>query len=116
MFKVTTEPKFTHRVAVQVPIDGGYVAQDFRVTFRVVDGDKLRSDDGDEIVTQESVIEEQKEALRRIIIEMHDLVGEDDQPVPYSDALREQLIALPYMRLALNTAYIAAMTKARAGN
>jgi hypothetical protein len=107
MFKVTTEPKFTHPVTVCVPTDGGHVEQTFKATFRVLDADQLSPD---------SSVEGQIEDLRRVLVTMHDLVGEDDQAVSYSDALRDQLIRLPYVRIALINAYVRGVTKAKQGN
>lgn len=107
MFKVTTEPKFTHPVTVMVPVDGGHKEQTFTCTFRVADVealDKLKDEEG------------QKGLLQRVICGMADLVGEDDQPLPYSDELRDQLIGVPYVRLAMLVAYTGAVTKAKAGN
>lgn len=107
MFKVSAEPKFTHPVTVFVPTDGGHEAQTFPVTFRVVPEDELGDREG---------AEGQKEALRKIVAHMDDLVDDDEQPVPYSDAIREQLIGQAYVRIALMTAYIKAITKTKAGN
>ena len=47
---------------------------------------------------------------------MSDLVGDDDQPLEYNDALRDQLIGVPFVRIALFRTYLEAVTKARAGN
>lgn len=107
MFKVTSNPQFTHNVTVSVPVDGGFVDQTFKTTFRVLDAAQLSSDNS---------VDSQIEDLRRVIVTMGDLVGEDDQPMPYSDALRDQLISLPYVRLALLNAYVRGVTKAKPGN
>lgn len=107
MFKVSADPKFTHPVTVFVPCDGGHESQTFPVTFRVVPEDELGDRDG---------VEGQKDALRRIVVHMGDLVDDNDQPIPYSDAMREQLIGAAYVRMALMTTYIKAITKTQAGN
>jgi len=107
MFKVVSQPTFTHTVKVNVPVDGGFKEQGFRTRFRVIPLNELRTEDGED---------GQKEALRRVIIEMLDLIDEQDQPMHYSDELRDQLLDVPYVRLALMQTYIAAITKARAGN
>lgn len=107
MFKVTTAPKFTHPVTVFVPTDGGHVEQSFKATFLVEDVEKL-SDIQDE--------GGQKAVLQRVVTHMDELVGDDDQAVPYSDALRDQLIGLPYVRIALFRTYLDAVTKAKPGN
>ena len=47
---------------------------------------------------------------------MDDLAGDDDQPMPYSDALRDELLKVPYVRAALAKSYFTAVTKAAVGN
>lgn len=107
MFKVTNVPKFTHTVSVMVPTDGGHVEQTFKATFLVEDVEKLSEiqDEGG-----------QKALLQRVVSHMDDLIGEDDQPLPYSDQLRDQLIGYAYVRVALFNAYLSAVTKAKPGN
>jgi len=107
MFKVVSEPTFTHPVKVMVPVDGGHVEQTFKTKFRV-----LPLDDEDADANEQS----ERATLRRAIVSMSDLTGDDDQPVEYSDGLRDQLIAVPYVRIALMRAYISAVAKARVGN
>lgn len=66
--------------------------------------------------------EEAKALLRRIWIGWGtDLVDQDNAPIPYSDAVREQLLGFPEVRRAVLAAYTAAMnpeakTGARRGN
>jgi len=107
MFKIEADPKFTHDVTVCVPVDGGHANQTFKVTFRVVDIDQL----GDT-----SSLEAQQELLRKIVCGMDDMIDDADQPVPYSDALRDQLIAKPYVRAAMIQTYLSAITKTKLGN
>jgi hypothetical protein len=107
MFKVTSEPRFSHSVTVMVPTDGGHKEQTFTCTFKVEDVealDKLQGEEG------------QRGVLQRVVCGMSDLVGDDDQPLTYSDALRDQLIGVPYVRIAMFLAYMGAVTKAKAGN
>ena len=54
--------------------------------------------------------------LRAIVVEMDDLVGADDRPLAYNDALRDQLLKLPYIRTALVRTYFTAIQKATEGN
>lgn len=107
MFKIAKEPTFTRTVTVCVPIDGGHSNQSMKVTFRVLSTDQLSTLGGNE---------GQIEDLRRLIVSMDDLVNEADEPVAYSDPIRDQLIAVPYVRLALLQSYIEAVSKAKAGN
>lgn len=107
MFKIVNEPQFTHRVNVMVPVDGGHRPESFTATFRVVSLDQLGAGDTDV---------SQVESLRRVIVKMDELVGEDDAPLTYSDELRDRLLSVPYVRAALLQTYLSAVTKARVGN
>ena len=107
MFKVTTDPQFTHPVKVFVPVDGGHAEQSFKATFRVEGVEEL-----DQVQDEGG----QRAVLQRVIVGMSDLVGEDEQPLSYSDRLRDQLIGVPYVRIALFRTYLEAVTKAKAGN
>lgn len=109
MFKIVEERTFTHRVEVQVPVDGGFQKQDFKATFRALDP---------------SVVEEfdmgrsdgQSEFLRAVIVSLDDIADDQGAPQPYNDALRDQVIKLPYARLPLVQAYFGAVGKAKKGN
>lgn len=107
MFKISTDPKFTHSVTVCVPVDGGYKDQTFPVTFRVLPLDQLGNREGSE---------GQIETLQKVVVHMGELVDENDQPISYSDEIRDQLIAFSFVRLALLKAYIEAMSKMKTGN
>lgn len=107
MFKVTADPQFTHPIKVYVPIDGGHEEQTFKATFRVEDVEQLEQvqDEGG-----------QRGVLQRVIVGMSDLEGPDGQPMPYSEKLRDQLIGIPFVRIALFRSYLEAVTKAKPGN
>tara|TARA_B100001179_G_C18397208_1_gene320075 strand:+ start:362 stop:685 length:324 start_codon:yes stop_codon:yes gene_type:complete len=107
MFTVTTDPQFTHVVSVQVPVDGGHKEETFKCRFRVIPVEEL-----DDLLS----VEGQKLALQRVIVSMSELVDEDKKDVPYSDELRDQLIAVPYVRAGLLRTYREAVVKARPGN
>lgn len=107
MFLVTAEKTFTHTITVCVPVDGGHVDQTFKATFRVVDPGQLTGGD---------TSEGQMEDLRKVIVTLDDLVDDNREKLPYSDALRDQLLVVPYVRIALINAYIRGITKAKLGN
>lgn len=109
MFKVTREPKFTHEVKVMVPTDGGHEQQTFKATFKVMPLDELADNNTNTDSGQRGV-------LKKVVTDMSDLIGEDDQALPYSDELRDRMIEVPYVRVALFQTYLAALTKAPAGN
>ena len=107
MFKVISEPTFTTPVTVCVPVDGGHKDQTFKVKFLVVDVDELGEANG---------LAGQQKLLQRVVRGMEDLVGDEDQPLDYSDELRDQLIRVPYVRAAMLQTYLAALGKTRVGN
>lgn len=107
MFKVVAEPTFTVPVTVCVPVDGGHKDQTLKVKFRVVDVDELGEASG---------LEGQQKLLKRVVCGLEEVVGDDDQALDYSDELRDQLIAVPYVRAAMLQTYLAAIAKTKVGN
>ncbi len=107
MFKVVSEPTFTATVTVCVPVDGGHSDQPFKAKFKVVDVDTLGDANG---------LEGQQKLLRRVVVGLEDVVGDDGQQLPFNDELRDELIAVPYVRAALLHTYLAAIGKTKAGN
>jgi len=107
MFTVTTDPQFTHDVKVQVPVDGGHKEQSFKTRFRVIPIEEL-----EDLAT----IEGQTLALKRVIVSMDELEDDQKRTVSYSDEIRDQLIGVPYVRIALIRTYREGITKARPGN
>lgn len=107
MFKIVSEPTFTIPVTVCVPVDGGHKDQTLKVKFAVVDVDELGEAAG---------LDGQQKLLRRVVRGLEDVVDDADKPLPYSDELRDQLIAVPYVRAAMLQSYLAAIGKTRVGN
>lgn len=105
MFKIQQNPEFSHKVKVRVPVDGGFADQEFTARFRVLPWSKVQAHDNDPA-----------EQLRCILVGWEGIADDDGNDVPYSDAAREQLIDLIYVRLALLRTYTDAVVKARAGN
>lgn len=108
-FKITKEPRFTREVTVREPVDGGYAHHSFQATFRLLDADDLAEHD---YTTPDGMAA----FLQTILIGADDILDDQDKPVPYSDALRDQLIAFVPSRNAIFDAYIAAVADARMGN
>jgi hypothetical protein len=109
MFKIAKSPEFTHKVAIQVPVDGGHQEQTLKCRFRVVSAETLALHD---LMTAEGT----ESYLRAICVRFEDVVDDDGQPVEHSDELTNQLLGIPFVRLALIRAYTAAMAKAKLGN
>jgi hypothetical protein len=109
MFNVTTRPEFTHTVHVQTPVDGGHKEETFQARFRVIDEEEGKS------ITF-SQVSETKVYLRSIVVSMDDLGDSNNDAVSYNDEIREQMLALPHVRIALLRTYNEALAKARVGN
>lgn len=109
MFKITENPEFTHGVTVMVPTDGGFKEETFKARFRVLPPEK-----GDVFALKN--LAEIKEFLKEAVVYFEDIVGDDDKPMPFNDALRDLMLELVYVRTALVRTYIEAISKARTGN
>ncbi|MDX8354358.1 hypothetical protein [Cognatiyoonia sp. IB215182] len=109
MFKVVEEPEFTHDVPIQVPDDDGHSEQILRTRFRAI---SLSDGEAYDLSTKEGTTA----YLQRIIVSFENLVDLEDRKIAYTDAVRDQLLDRPYIRMGLTTAYMRAMHKARAGN
>lgn len=108
MFIVSSNRTFTHPVKVMVPVDGGHKEQSFKTTFRVIDAD---ADERDLTSAAGST-----SFLKEVVIGMDELVDDQEQAVPYSDELRDRMLKLPFVRVALARAYMTAVSKAPTGN
>ena len=109
MFRIVSEPTFTHDVTAMTPVDGGHEAETFKTTFRVLPVDEVAKLN---LMSQEG----SRQLLVRAIVRIDELVDAQKKPITYSDAVRDQVIALPHVRLALSTAYFEAVSKAKAKN
>lgn len=108
MLKVNREPTFTHEVSVMTPVDGGHVEEKLKVTYRVLPTERAAKFQDDE--------EGNREFLKAILVKLDDLVDDKNEPVPYSEELRDRLLGMPHIRRALQAAYFAAVSKAKTGN
>ena len=109
MFNVVTVPKFSRTVKVKVPAGDGHVEQSFKGLFKVVPSD--RSEGLDWFETGDV-----KAFLREVLISADDLVDDKEKPMPYSEEIREGLLNLPYVRLALLKTYTTALVQDTLGN
>ncbi len=108
MFRIVHEPTFTHTVPVMTPVDGGHREEKIEVTYRIINAD--------EAAGYPETEEGNADFLRRVVLRVDDIADEDGAPLPWSDELRDRLIALPHVRIALARGYGAALAKGRAGN
>lgn len=108
MFNVITIPTFTRDVPVSVPSGDGFKEDSLKATFCVRPDDEASFDANSP--------EDIKRFLRDIIVKLDDLVDDAGNPVSYNDEIREQLLSLPYVRIALLRTYTRAQIKVLAGN
>ena len=109
MFKLSTDPQFTHRVSVSTPVDGGHETETMQVRYRVVPVAEVADFD---LSTETGTAE----FLRRAVVRIDDLVGEDDQTLSWSDRVRDAIFALPHARMAIVRSYFDAVIEARQKN
>jgi hypothetical protein len=109
MFTLTKNPTFRHTVKVKVPVDGGFEDQSFEATYRVLTTDEFAKFD---LGTAKG----STGFLRAAIVELGDLVGADGKPLPYSDDVRDQVLAVAFVRQALARTYFEAVGGAALGN
>ncbi len=109
MFTVTDEPTFTHDVTARVPVDGGYVEETFKATFRVIDPEET---DSFALATTDG----SAAFLKRVIVRLDDIGDAEKKPVEWSDKVRDEVLKLPWARRALARAYFEAISGAKAGN
>lgn len=110
MFKITKTPEFCHQVKVKVPVDGGFETSTFTARFRALTISETEKFDT-------MTVKGTTDYLRAIFVGWgDDLVGDDLEPVAYSDKQRDQLIDMAPVRQALLETYNAALLGVRQGN
>ncbi len=109
MFVLDQEPRFTHPVTVNKPVDGGFEQQTFKATFLVIMDSELGTYDLDSRAGS-------TDFLKKALVGFADVQGADDQDVLFSDQTRDAMIDMPFVRVALVKSYLAAVYKAQLGN
>lgn len=110
MMKKTKNPTFAHKVKVKRPVDGGYREETFTGLFAAMSiseaaGFDLMTDAGTDAY------------LKRIFVGWgDDYVSEDNEPIPYSDEERDELIDDPVIRIAILNTYNGALMGVKRGN
>lgn len=108
-FKILDNPTFRHTVDIVVPSDGGYETQSLDVTCRVLDVETAKVFN---LATADGVTD----FLRKAVVSFDGVIDDGGRPVPYSDALRDRMLALPFVRKAIAEHYSDAVSRARLGN
>lgn len=109
MFKIAKNPQFTHSIPVLVPVDNGHEERPLKVRFRVLPIDDVNQHDP-------RTSEGTEAFLRAVVVRFEDVVDENGELMPSDDTLTSQMLALPYIRIALVKGYYDAVQKVRLGN
>lgn len=109
MFNITQTPQFTRTVKIQTPEGDGVRTDDFQATFRWLPSDDLQEFDT-------STTDGIKDLLRTILVHCGDLLGDDDQPLKWSETVRETLLGWSNARTALLLAFNTAWSEEKRGN
>lgn len=109
MFKISKNPEFSHQVKVKTPTDTGFSEQTFTARFRALTISE--ADQHDSMSTSGT-----NAFLRDVLIGWEGIVDADGEAVPFSDAARQALIDIPFVRVALLDTYNLALIGAKRGN
>lgn len=109
MLDIDFKPTFTRLVTVSIPSGASSVEQSFTATFQALDVPEFNSFD---LTTVEGI----SKFLERVFVGADDVVDGGGNPVAFTAELRRRLIALPWARPALVTAYIRGFGQAAEGN
>ncbi len=102
MLKITRCPEWTHEVTISVPVDGGFENQSCLVRFRLIDETPGETDP--------------LSLARSVVVRMDDLADEAGTALAWSDAVRDQVLALPFVQSAVLRGYYRSVAGAREGN
>lgn len=109
MFKLSSDPQFTHRVSIAVPVDGGHETATMQVRYRVLPVAEVAAFD---LATEAGTTD----LLNRVVAHVADLIDDDGEPLLWSDRVANMLFALPHARLAIVRGYFDAVSEARRKN
>lgn len=108
MFRLAQEMTWIWPVVIQVPADGGFTAQRFRVKFRLAP-EALRHAI-EQARTDLELQERTAELLRAAMMEIYDVVDEREAPLALTDETREALLANPLILRGIVQAYAQSLT------
>jgi hypothetical protein len=115
MLKLKQKSDYTYTWPVKIPFpaDNGTISHaEFSVTFRYRDAAQLQR-------LRDRLIDTETDALAaftEVISDWSGVIGDDDQPVPYSRDALQALLQLPSAPFALMEAYSASLRGVKAKN
>ena len=87
---------FTWPVEIKVPTDDGYKKHKIKVTFKIIDQDRI-----DELLRNVD-----NDLLREVVLGWKGVQDEDGNEIPFSDDVLERLLKKGFVRTALAHDYI----------
>ena len=109
MFKVIDNPEFSRKVAISVPVNGGFENQSLGVRFRVLSQDRIAA-------ILEATPGNFLPLVNEMVVSLEDLADVDGQPLAYNDAVRAAVLDMPFVRTGILGAYSEAVSGAKRGN
>lgn len=106
MFNITTRPTFVRDVPVDIPHGDGHRTEHLRTTFVALYDDEDAPASGDKL----------RAFLERCVERFDDLADDDGNEIPFSPDVKGDLLARPYVRMALLREYLRSMSGAKSGN
>jgi len=104
-------------VTVSVPRDGGsFEKSQFRAKFEILNSDQVNAMAVDHRSSGDQDTDLGQLILTKSIKDLFDLVDEDGNQIPYTDELRDQVLAIPYIKGGLWEAYTSALNGRRQKN
>lgn len=88
MLKIVKNPEFTAQVKVQVPAEGGHIDASFTARFKAATVSEAEAFD---MMSTSGTTD----WLRSILIGWDGVVGEDGEPISFSNLARDQLLDVP---------------------
>lgn len=109
MFNVVKDPVFTRTVTILVPEGDGTVEETMDVTFRSLPDEESAN-------LNWNALDDVKAFLGKVIVDIDDLVGENNQPIKFDQDVLAMILARPYVRVALLKQYSRSNIEAITGN
>ncbi|ACF01850.1 conserved hypothetical protein [Rhodopseudomonas palustris TIE-1] len=109
MFKIVPNPTFTHDVTVLTPVDGGHDEETLVVTYNYLDTEEVKKFD---LNTSNGTTQ----FLDSLVAKIDGLTGPTGEPIACSFDLRQKLLKMSNVRLAVIRHYFDAVRKVKEGN
>lgn len=109
MLDIDFKPVFTRTVTVNIPSGASIIEQNFSASFEALDVPEFN---GFDLSTPEGT----KAFLERVLVDCDDIVDKGGNPVAFTAAMRDRLIAKTWARQGLIKAYLNGFQKEAEGN